>query len=303
VSSRIFWGTVLVALGVLFLLSNLGVLPWGVWQTLVKAWPLLLVVWGASILLHPFGRLGALLTALIVIVGLGAVVVYTLAFASNPGAAPGYPTAGVLPLDQPLENGTQTVKVDLDFGAGTISLDGRAPADKLAWGSLGYIFGAPQVSYSGGASAQLRVAMTGAGWSSGAGGRTPSWDIHLNPQPVYDLDLDTGACHADLDLSALKVRSLVLSTGASDTDIVFGDPGRDATARLEFGAAAVRVKVPRSVGVRVDLATGLVGTNLAGLGFTHDGSAWVSPEYAVRQSHLDIRVEGGASSFNLDWTD
>ena len=49
---------ILVALGVVFLLNNLGYLGWGVWGTLLRLWPVLLpvVVVSASrsgVLLHP----------------------------------------------------------------------------------------------------------------------------------------------------------------------------------------------------------------------------------------------------------
>lgn len=300
-SSRVFWGALLVALGGLFLLSNFGVLPWGVWGTLLQAWPLLLVLWGASILLRPLGRTGALITAVVVVVALGGVVAYSYAY--HPENRPGYST-GTLPLDEPLAATTENVSLYLGFGAGTINLDGTAAADKLAQGTLGYVVRKPSVNFSGGGpDVGLQITMATGTWASVPGYRTPTWTIHLNPKPNYSLDLDTGACSSNLDLSALKVTNLVMSTGASDSTVTFGDQGQDTTARFDFGAASVKVRVPRSVGVRATLSTGLVGTNLSQNGFTKTGSQWVSADYGAKTSHLDIRVNAGASSFNVDWTD
>lgn len=300
-SSRVFWGALLISLGGLFLLSNFGVLPWGVWGTLIQAWPLLLVLWGASILLRPMGRLGALITAVVVVVGLGGVVAYSYAY--HPQDRAGYGTGSVA-LSQPLSATIDKAEINLDFGAGTIKLDGTASAANLAEGTLGYVAKKPTVQYyDGNGLAQLQVTMATGTWVSVPGYKAPTWDIHLNPKPTYTLDLDTGACSADLNLSALKVTDLVLSTGASDTTVTFSDPGQNAKARFEFGAASVKVRVPRSVGVRVTLSAGLVGTNLSTMGFTKSGSDWVSSGYNEKTNHLDIQVNAGASSFNLDWID
>jgi predicted membrane protein len=51
----VFWGVTVAAIGGLFLASNLGYLPWNVWQLF---WPVLLISWGIMILLRSFGGRG-----------------------------------------------------------------------------------------------------------------------------------------------------------------------------------------------------------------------------------------------------
>jgi len=121
--------------------------------------------------------------------------------------------------------------------------------------------------------------------------------------PAYNVDLDTGACELDLDLSALRVSELRLDTGAADAVITFGDHGLETTADLNFGAASVRVRVPRSVGVRVKMSTGLVGSNLSEAGFNRADEWWVSPDYDAKAGHIEMTVEAGASSFKVEWID
>ncbi len=297
-SIRVFWGALLVLIGGLFLLSNFGVLPWGIWNTLWRAWPLLLVLFGASILLRPMGRMGALITGLLALVLVGGMVAY--AYTNYPGGTA--PVTQTLPLDLPLAEGTERVSVDLSFGAGTISLDGTAAADKLAEGSLGYALRKPSISYSGsGADATLDITMASGNWDWVPGYQAPTWTLHLGSKPVWDLKFSTGACKTNLDLSALKVSRLVMETGASESTIIFGDQGLQSTARLSFGAATITIRVPRSVGVKANLSTGLVGTNLAASGFSKSGQDWTSSGYESKTSTLDIRVEAGASSFNVEW--
>ncbi len=47
--STLFWGILLVLIGGLFLLNNLGVLDVN-WDTIWRLWPMILVFWGLSIL-------------------------------------------------------------------------------------------------------------------------------------------------------------------------------------------------------------------------------------------------------------
>ena len=47
-------GVFLLFLGVVFLLQTLNVLPWTIWNTLWRFWPVLLIAGGLSILLRHF---------------------------------------------------------------------------------------------------------------------------------------------------------------------------------------------------------------------------------------------------------
>jgi len=302
-SSKVFWGFLLVLVGGLFLLSNLGVLDWGVWDTIWRAWPIVLVLWGVSVLLRPTGRLGAVLTAVIAVLAVVGVLAlaYNAHLKAGEGGASG---AGEIALAQPFDAGIKNVNLSLTFGAGEIRLDGKAAPSQLASGTLGFIAKEPTVTYSAsGEAADLRIDMAGGTWTGSIGPRGPVWNISLNPAPTYSLDLESGACSADLDLSALRVASFDLSTGASDTRITFGDPGRNATAELKYGVASATIRVPRSVGVRVDMSSALVGSNLRAQGFAKSDGTWTSSGYDTKTSHLDIGVSAGVGSFNIEWID
>jgi hypothetical protein len=70
------WGVVLLALAILMTLRALGVLPDGVADLLVRAWPALLVLFGLSVLLRdrmPLGGLFALIVSVALVGGLAAI--------------------------------------------------------------------------------------------------------------------------------------------------------------------------------------------------------------------------------------
>ena len=67
-------------------------------------------------------------------------------------------------------------------------------------------------------------------------------DLHLSREVPMDLKLEFGAGEADVDLGGLSLRSLRVSTGASETRIAFRSPNRIAAeaVELEAGAASFR---------------------------------------------------------------
>lgn len=63
------WGIFLVFLGIVFLFQTLDVLPWGLWRTLWRFWPVLIIITGLGILLRHYN---VWLVSLLVLVVLGA---------------------------------------------------------------------------------------------------------------------------------------------------------------------------------------------------------------------------------------
>lgn len=50
----LIWGIILLFLGIVFLLQVLDVLPWGVWGTLWRFCPVLIIIIGLNILLSRY---------------------------------------------------------------------------------------------------------------------------------------------------------------------------------------------------------------------------------------------------------
>ena len=63
------WGIFLLFLGIVFLLQTLNVLPWGLWGTLWRFWPALIIIIGVGILLR---RYNVWLVSLLILAILGA---------------------------------------------------------------------------------------------------------------------------------------------------------------------------------------------------------------------------------------
>ncbi|MFQ5812923.1 MAG: LiaI-LiaF-like domain-containing protein [Anaerolineae bacterium] len=56
---------ILIGLGVIFLLSNMGLLAWSVWEVIFRLWPILLVALGLEIILSRLSAWGSLLAIVV----------------------------------------------------------------------------------------------------------------------------------------------------------------------------------------------------------------------------------------------
>ncbi|MBC7250601.1 MAG: hypothetical protein H5T62_09990 [Anaerolineae bacterium] len=80
----VFWPLMLIGVGVVLLLANLGYLPWQAWSVLWRLWPLLLVALGIDLLIGRRSVLGAIISAVLILLLIGGAIVIALLAQSIP---------------------------------------------------------------------------------------------------------------------------------------------------------------------------------------------------------------------------
>jgi hypothetical protein len=125
------------------------------------------------------------------------------------------------------------------------------------------------------------------------------WDLRLNNDVPMNLSLEMGAGTSDLQLAGLSLTGLdvILGAGKSTVDLS-GDWTRDLDAAIETGAAIVTVRLPKEVGVRVELEPSLTATNASGL--TKDGNIYTNAAYGVSDVTLRINIQAGIGQLYLE---
>ena len=66
-SRSFFWPIMLISVGVLFLLSNLGIVAWSTWNLIWRFWPLVLVAVGIDVFFGQRSAFGAIISAFLVL--------------------------------------------------------------------------------------------------------------------------------------------------------------------------------------------------------------------------------------------
>lgn len=299
------WPSLLISIGVVFLLQNLGLLPVDAWASLWRWWPLVLVLVGLELLLgqriHWFA-LGALTIGLVAI-GLIATMLTTTR-GSNVRRSESVQTR-----DTALGGASQAV-VTLRFGAGQLTLGPlvNARPDQLsAMTFQGPAQLQPNVRYSVTDSTgrlELQVGGTSSRFppffrTNPSG--TTRLDVNLAPSvPITTLNVQTGATDARLDLAQLRVSSLDLSIGAASTWLRLPEAAGTTTAHISGGAAGLTIEVPAGVAAQIRHHGGLSTLDIDQARFPSVGEGlYRSPDYDTAPNRVDITLETGVATIRV----
>lgn len=311
---RITAGTWLVGLGVVFLIRQALGLDWSVaWPLFVIlvgvasvvstalngvrgvsglwsfTWPIVWIVVGIALLASTTGRLGQppldLIAEwwpiLLVVLGVWFLIGAVLPFGGGP----------IERLAVPL-GGAGEAAVRIKFGAGELTA-GRSAPGNLVDGS--FAGGVVRKDLGAGGIELSQDTTFGMPWLD----RRSDWVIGLTGEVPLDLRLDTGAARATLDLTDLRVRSLDLQTGASETRIRLPRAAGATTVRAQTGAASLVIEVPDGVAVRIRSRMALGSSQIDERRFPRSEGGFASPDYATATNRADIDIQGGVGSVRV----
>jgi hypothetical protein len=258
---RIFWPLVLIGIGLLLLLDNLGWLPGSVWGYF---WPALLILVGVGLI---FGR------------------------AARPA-----PVDDSLGLD-----GASSAALTFEHGAGVLEVFSGAQPDHLFDGTFGGGVqkrvdrhgDRTEVVLSMGPDPNWLNYIFPWNWM---GFRGSEWNVRLNPNPRLALAFKTGASETRLDLTDLRVAELSVETGASSTRLTLPAHAGWTRARVASGAASVEIAVPAGVAARIQGSVAVGSLNVDQQRFPRHGDGYESPDYGTAVHRVELRIESGVGS-------
>lgn len=123
--------------------------------------------------------------------------------------------------------------------------------------------------------------------------------VKLNESPLWDMQMDFGAGAADFDLTRYAVKTLKVEAGAASLDLRLGDRAAQSDVKISSGMASVKIRVPKSVGVKITTDGGLNSTDIDDDFEKVGGSTYLSPNYNASTKKITIRYDGGLSSLNI----
>jgi len=128
------------------------------------------------------------------------------------------------------------------------------------------------------------------------------WDLRLNNEVPMDLSVNVGAGTSELQLAGLSITGLDIHLGASESTVdLSGNWVRDLDITIEAGVGDVTVRLPKDIGVRVEVETAIGTMDAPGL--KQDGNVYTNAAYGVSDVTLQIKLEAGIGQINLEVTD
>ena len=193
----------------------------------------------------------------------------------------------------------KSVKVEINMGAGNLDVTGGA--DKLLEADFTYNVAKlqPEVKYTDGTLIVWQPGSKGLPALRGITDYRNEWGLRLSDEVPMDLSVVLGAGTSNLKLAGLSLTGLDISLGAGEYLIdLSGDWTRDLDVTIDTGAANIRVRLPRDVGVRVQVDAGPNITETTGL--TRDGDVYTNAAYGVSNVTMQVDMETGIGQINLE---
>lgn len=122
--------------------------------------------------------------------------------------------------------------------------------------------------------------------------------IKLNKTPIWNIDMGIGAGEVDFDFSDYKVKKLNMNTGATAIDVKLGDKLDDVQVDINSGVTSVKISVPESVGCEFRMDGAFNAKDLDGFEKVKSG-VWQTPGYEKASKKIKIDADTGLSSIKI----
>lgn len=292
--ASLFGPLILIGLGVLLLLSNLGVMNLNLWELIFRFWPLFLVAAGLDLLLGRRANSGALI-ALLLVVGLvlGGIwlgYVRSNAFEGGQGQA----------ISQ-LRKGASRATIELESSVSQMKINAGATGEQLVEGTIALHNNEDlQTDFQvtdGTAYYSLR-SDSGSFILPNFGRREDGlWNLRLNAETPTKLAVSTGVGSADLNLELLTVTELDVSTGVGAVEITLPARG-NFDAAIEGGVGEIVVLIPDTLAAQITANAGLGSVHVEG-DFLQRNGEYTSPDFETATDRVTLSVDGGVGSITI----
>lgn len=317
---KVFWGVILVLIGMLFLLKNLDFIDFS-WYAFWQLWPVLLLLWGISIL--PVNSALRLSLSVLVVIG-------TLWIASERGDLKRhsfrwserhtlqddrddrkdyekeYEDEWKDPEDtsyayneqvirEPMDDSILSAVLRLDAAAGEFYLEGSTD-DLLLFEKKGRMARYNILSKRIGESQVIDLSLQN---TKIRGNVNNEVSLSLNTKPVWDFDLDIGAAEVEFDLSGHKVEDVKVDGGACSVRLKFSDLHNDVKIDIDAGAASIELQIPEGAGCEVEAETFLTSKDLKGFEKLERGK-YRTPDYEEADVKFHISMDAAIASFEIE---
>jgi hypothetical protein len=294
--SSLLAGGFLVLLGVLFLLSNFGLINFD-WGSFWKYWPIIFILLGLSYLLNypPLRVIGWLLVP---------VFISSLLFAIFNNTADIWNrrdrNVSTKEFSYDLNESLEIARFSLKSGAGEFVI--RNTTDKLFYVKTESSLGEYKIDQKQESDGTEDVTLSLDAKNSiidFIGRNRNDVSVQLSSRPLWEVTVDSGAANLELDLSQYRISKLDIDSGASSMDVKLGDLYEKTDVKIDTGASSVRINVPKSSGVDIFVEGGLTSTDLSG--FRNAGEKrHRSENFDETSKKIYITIEAGVSSIDVN---
>jgi hypothetical protein len=193
--------------------------------------------------------------------------------------------------------GAQTVRVEVEMGAGELKMRGGAATLLDADFRYRASDGKPEVRYDVAGSRGTLTVRQPRQRSFGGNNRN-EWDLRVNEDIPLDISIKMGAGQGVLDLGTVALHNLNVDIGAGELKLnLTGHPRNNVEVQVHGGVGQATVRLPRRARLEVEAHGGIGDISTHGL--TKRGDRWVNEPSEEAAAAMHVNVSGGIGSINL----
>ncbi len=294
--SNIFWGVILVTLGSLFFLKNVDILYFD-WGNILRLWPLLLVLWGISIL--PTKNIIKVIVSFVIIaLTIAFVIKSPYNYRQHNFIHYKYNKSYTLVEQhfyEPYNDSIEKAVLIFDAAAGKFKVSDEAEhlLEFYKEGNIGqYKF----LSSDDNKKKKIKIELKSG--SRHLKNIRNKAEIKLNPKVEWDINLDVGAAKIDMDLSNLKTKYLDIDGGASSVKIKLGDKSDYTKLNIDAGVSSLYIKIPKSSGCEIKSESFLVSKSFSGF-HKHKKGVYRTQNFDDNAKKIYINIDAAISSLKV----
>ncbi len=296
---RLFWPIILIGVGSILLLSNLGVITGNPWTIILQLWPVLLIALGLEILFGGSTGWRAVISALLGLALVGGILWILIVKPPIPGLTFGSGNLQTTNISQPL-NGVESARAELSFGAGTNRIYALGDSSNLIEGQL-HTYSTPNFGVSTSGNQATIVLSPGSSVSIPMVIPTISeetWDVGLNSAVTYQIDLNAGVGQSRIDLTKLHISGGGIDGGVGTSELYLPGNG-NYRLTINGGVGTIKIYVPSGVAVRAEVNGGLGSFNRLPSMQPAGDNVYETPGFSTAENAVTMTINGGVGSISM----
>ncbi len=258
----LFWPILILGIGVVWLLANLGYIAPISWSLLLRLWPVLLIVAGIDLLI---GRSSQVIGALIGLLTV-AFIVYVLVAGGSLAVGAFANGSATLVTDhfvEPIGN-ANSANVYLDLGSVSSSVYALNTSSSELFDATIDHYGQVRFTATGDTAKTLRLTRDAVNSSffDTFGPQPRQWQIGMSAKVPTELAVNSGSGSVHLDLTPFQLRSLNLDSGSGSVNLTLANAQQPYRANVNGGSGSLDISAPCAAGIELHLDGGSGSQNI-----------------------------------------
>ena len=282
---------ILILLGLAFLVSNLNLFNFNVWEMMWRLWPVWLIAVGLDMLVGRRTSWGGwLVLGLVATIVAGAMWFYGSGYGWVGTGGTYVETSTVVQEAKDFKEATVSIRP----GVGEIRIGSTSGAENVVEGTIHKLPGERIVANASGSNGHLDYTLRSEGSFSPRFNfdfNGPNWDLRLSEKLPMDLDINTGVGKAEVDLSRLTLTRLDLTTGIGESRFVLPAQGT-FNVSVKSGIGKTTIEIPREMAARIRVSNGIGHIAVSG-SYRANNGYYESANYDSAKDRVEVHISGG----------